>query len=84
MIVGRVVLEHIENELLLDGLPHGVEAERFEGAIRLFGAKLLQCLRLGCGRVGEIAYVLLRAASLELFENPILDRLFLFFLLLVL
>jgi hypothetical protein len=32
--VRRVILEHIENELLLDRLPHGVEAEWLEFPVR--------------------------------------------------
>ena len=41
LVVGRVVLEHIEDELLLNRLAHGVEAERLVRAIRLLGAELL-------------------------------------------
>ncbi len=39
LVVGGVILQHIQNETLLDGLTHRVEAERLVGAISLLGAE---------------------------------------------
>ena len=54
-LVGRVVLEHIEDEAFLDGLPHAVEMERLGFAVRSRPAENLQRLVLRRGREGEEA-----------------------------
>ena len=33
-LVGGVVLQHVEDELLLDGLPHGIDVERRRAVVR--------------------------------------------------
>ena len=38
-LVGRVVLEHVEDEALLDGLPHRVEVERDRACPPRLGAR---------------------------------------------
>ena len=56
-LVGRVVLEHVEDEALLDGLAHGVEVEGLGLAVGPRPAEDLQRLVLGRGREGEEADV---------------------------
>ena len=37
--IGHVVLQHIQNEPFLDGLPHTVNVERVVAAVRVLGAE---------------------------------------------
>ena len=57
-LVGRVVLEHVEDEFLLDGLPHRIDVERRGQIVRAgrlgrIGPRAEQLHRLGLGRRGE-------------------------------
>ncbi len=55
-LVGRVILQHIEDEAFLDGLAHRIHMERLGQAIRACAAKQFQRLLLrGCskGHVGQ-------------------------------
>ena len=58
-------------KLLLDGLAHGVEAERRERAVGPLGAEQLQRLGLGRGGEGEVADVRQPAALLHLRDDPV-------------
>ena len=62
-LVGRVVLEHVEDEAFLDGLPHAVEVERPRLAVRARGAEDFERLVFRGGGEGEEADVRLFAAS---------------------
>ena len=57
-LVGRVVLQHVEDEAFLDGLPHRIDVERRGQVVRSGGlagvrAAAEQLQRLGLGRGGE-------------------------------
>ena len=57
-LVGRVVLQHVEDELLLDGLPHGIDVKRRGQVVRRrlarrIGARAEQLHRLVLRRGGE-------------------------------
>ena len=58
-LVGRVVLQHVEDELLLDGLPHRIDVERLRQIVRAgwfargIGPRAEQLHRLGLRRRGE-------------------------------
>ena len=67
--VCRVILQHVEDEAFLDGLPHRVEAERLELAVFPFEAKQFQRLGLGCGGEGEGADVVLSPSLLHLCDD---------------
>ena len=69
--VGRVVREHVEDEALLDGLPHAVDVERLGLAARARAAEQLQRLALGRGGEGEEAQVRLPPARLHDLVEPV-------------
>ena len=57
-LVGRVVLEHVEDEPLLDGLPHRIDVERRRQIVLArrsagIGPRAEQLHRLGLRRRGE-------------------------------
>ena len=54
-LVAGVVLQHVEDEALLDGLLHRVEVERLRQPVRALAAEQLQRLGLGRGGEGEVA-----------------------------
>ena len=77
--VGRVrgvVGEDIEDEALLDRLPHAVQVERLEPAVGLLHAEQLQRLRLGRRRERERGEIRQGAALLHLGEDRLLQFLF--------
>ena len=61
-LVGRVVLQHVEDEALLDGLAHAVEVEGLRLAVGVRAPEDLQRLVLRRGGEGEEAEVGLLAA----------------------
>ena len=61
--VGGVVGQHVEDELLLDGLAHRVEVERALRAVGSHNAEQLDRALLGGGREGEEAEVRLSASG---------------------
>ena len=69
--VGGVVLHHVENETLLDGLPHGVEVKRLRQSARALAPEQLQRLALGRGGEGEEAQVRLLPARLHHLVQPV-------------
>ena len=74
--VGRVrgvVGEDVEDEALLDRLPHAVQVERFEPAVGLLHAEQFQRLRLGRRREREGGEVRQGAAFLHLGEDSLLQ-----------
>ena len=77
--VGRirgVVAQHIQNEALLDGLPHAVAMKRCKGAVRARGSEQFQRLGLGRGGEGEGRKVGQPPALLHLGQNRVLQRFF--------
>ena len=55
--IGHIILENIQNEILLNGLPHTVDVERMETAILIFCAEQLQRFilwRSGEGKEGQV------------------------------
>lgn len=61
-LISGVVVRHIKNETLLDGLAHAVEMKGFRLAAGADAAEQLQGLALGRGGVGEKAQIGLAAA----------------------
>ena len=55
--IGGVVLQDVEDEVFIDGLAHGVEAEGCERTVGTLDAEHLHRLRLGRGGEGEVADV---------------------------
>ena len=74
-LVGGVAREHVEDELLLDGLAHGVAVEGLELPVGPLGAEELQGLGLGGGREGERRQVRQPPAAADLLDDPVLDLL---------
>ena len=70
--VGRVVLKHIEDEMLFYRLPHRIEAERFVLAVCAAGAKEFECLGFGRSGEREVAHVGQPPALFHLLSNAIL------------
>src|SRR5262249_17306145 len=57
-LVGKVIAQYVEDEALLDGLPHRVDVERLHLAgLRIAAAEQLQRLRLGRGGEREMRQV---------------------------
>ena len=57
-LVAGVVLQHVQDEALLDGLLHGVQVERLRQPVRALAAEQLQGLGLRGGGESEVADVL--------------------------
>ena len=74
-LVRRVAREHVEDEPLLDGLPHAVEVERRERTVAAPGAEELQGLRLRGRGEGEGREVGEPPAQLHLGEDRVLELL---------
>ncbi len=72
-LVGRVVLQDVEDEDLLDRLTHAVEAERFEPAVRPLDAEQLERLGLGGRREGEVGDVGEASPGLHLGDDLVLQ-----------
>ena len=72
-LVGHAVLEHVQNEALLDGLAHRIEVERLRQPVRALGAEALQRHVARRGGEGEIADVGLRPTRDLVFGDQILD-----------
>ena len=69
--VGGVVRQHVEDEALLDRLPHAVEVEGLGHAARARPPEQLQRLALGRGGEGEEAQVRLPPARLHHLVQPV-------------
>ena len=69
--VGHVVLEYIQDELLLDGLPHTVDVERMEAAVFVLRAKQLQRLIFWGGGESEEGQVPVAALGDDLVHQLI-------------
>ena len=67
-----VVLQHIQNKTFLNGLPHGVNVERVERAVRIFFPKHLQRFILWRSSEGEETQVFVLAVGDHLPHKPIL------------
>ena len=72
-LVGRVVLQHVEDEAFLDRLPHRIDVERLRAGCRRrraarvrAAAEQLQRLGLGRGREGDIGDALVAGARRHL------------------
>ena len=72
-LVGHAVLEHVQNEPLLDGLAHRIEVERLRQPVGALGAEALQCHVPRRGGEGEVADVGLRPARVLVIGDQILD-----------
>ena len=72
-LVGHAVLEHVQNEALLDGLAHRIEVERLRQPVRALGAEALQRHIARRGGEGEVADVGLRPARVLILRDQILD-----------
>jgi hypothetical protein len=69
LLVGRVVAQDVDDELLLDRLAHGVGVKRPRGAVGAPAPEDLQGALLGRGREREEREVRLRAACGEAIEQ---------------
>ena len=74
-LVGCVVLENVEDETLLDGLPHAVQMEGLELSVGPLGAEELERLLLRRGREGEGREIREPASALDLREDRVLELL---------
>ena len=71
-LVGGVVGQHVEDEPLLDRLPHGVEAERLELAVGSLDAESSSVLGLGVAVKANSADVRQPTPLLHLGDDPVL------------
>ena len=71
-LVRGVLLKHVEDELFLDGLLHGIQVEGVELAVSSLAAKLLQRGRLGRGGERKVAGVLAHLALIHRRQNLVL------------
>ena len=71
-LVGGVVLQHIQDEAFLNSLPHGVNVEGVEGAVRILLPEHLQGLVLRRGGKGKEAQVLVLAVGDHLPHQTVL------------
>ena len=70
--IGHVVLQHIQNEPFLDGLPHTVNVERVVAAVRVLGAEQLQRGGFWGGGKGKEGQVLVPPVGGQLLHQRIL------------
>src|SRR5258708_40355978 len=70
--IGGIVLQHIEDEMLFDLLPHRVEAECFILAIVAPVTKEFESLAFRCSSAGEVANVGQSPSLLHLLGNAVL------------
>ncbi len=75
-LVGGVALQHVEDETLLDSLPHAVKVERLELAVLTLPAEQLQGLGLRRSGEGEEGEVLEAPPGLHLGHDLALQFLF--------
>ena len=68
-LVSGVVRQNIHDEAFFDGLPHAVNMERVEGAVRPFLAEDLQCFILWRSGKGVEAEVLMLSCGDQLLQE---------------
>jgi len=73
---GGVVLQHVEDEIFFNGLPHGVQAERRRGAARVAGAKQFQGCGFGGGSKGKVAGIGQLPPAANFSQDAVFDVIF--------
>ena len=71
-LVGRVVGQHVQDKILLDGLLHGIQVMRIKAAVSVRLAELLQRRRLRRGSEGKEGGVLAHLALAHGFQHQVL------------
>ena len=71
-LIGHVVLQHVQDKALFNGLPHAVNMERVEAAVAVLRPEHLQRRALGCGGEGEEREVLVPPVGYHRFDKGII------------